>query len=59
MARLQFLLFPERNQLMGEGLGLIDIHLMASALLSGIPLWSLDNQLRRECSRLRIACCME
>ncbi len=30
--------FLERNQLMGKGLGLIDIHLMASAFLSGIPL---------------------
>lgn len=47
--------FLERNQLMGKGLGLIDIHLMASAFLSGIPLWTLDNKLRRECSRLRIA----
>jgi predicted nucleic acid-binding protein len=39
--------FLERNQLMGKGLGLIDIHLMASAFLSGMPLWTLDNKLRR------------
>lgn len=47
--------FLERNHLMGKGLGLIDIHLMASALLSGMPLWTLDNKLRREASRLGIA----
>ena len=47
--------FLERNHLMGKGLGLIDIHLMASALLSGMPLWTLENKLRREASRLGIA----
>ena len=47
--------FLERNHLMGKGLGLIDIHLMASAFLSGMPLWTLDNKLRRESSRLGIA----
>jgi predicted nucleic acid-binding protein len=47
--------FLERNQLMGKGLGLIDIHLMASAFLSGMPLWTLDNKLRREASRLGMA----
>ena len=43
------------NQLMGKGLGLIDIHLMASAFLSGVPLWTLDKKLRHESSRLGIA----
>jgi hypothetical protein len=47
--------FLERNQLMGKGLGLIDVHLMASAFLSGIPLWTLDRKLRRESSRVGIA----
>jgi predicted nucleic acid-binding protein len=47
--------FLERNQLMGKGLGLIDIHLMAAAFLSGMPLWTLDTQLRREAFRLGIA----
>jgi len=47
--------FLEENQLMGKGLGLIDIHLMASAFLSGMPLWTLDKKLRHESSRLGIA----
>ena len=47
--------FMERNQLMEKGLGLIDIHLMASAFLSGMPLWALDRKLRRESSRVGIA----
>jgi predicted nucleic acid-binding protein len=47
--------FLEENQLMGKGLGLIDIHLMASAFLSGMPLWTLDKKLRQESSRLGIA----
>jgi hypothetical protein len=47
--------FLEENRLMGKGLGLIDIHLMASAFLSGMPLWTLDKKLRHESSRLGIA----
>jgi predicted nucleic acid-binding protein len=47
--------FLKKNRLMGKGLGLIDIHLMASAFLSGTPLWTLDKKLRRESSRLGIA----
>jgi hypothetical protein len=30
---------------MGVGLGLVDVHLLASALLSGAPLWTADKQL--------------
>ena len=47
--------FVEKYRLMGKGLGLIDMHLMASALLSGMPLWTLDKSLRRESARLDIA----
>ncbi len=32
----------ESRRLMGLGLGYVDIHLLASALLSGAPLWSED-----------------
>jgi predicted nucleic acid-binding protein len=37
--------FIELKQLMGRGLGYIDVHLSASALLSGVPLWSYDKRL--------------
>lgn len=47
--------FLEKYRLMGKGLGLIDIHLMASAFLSATPLWTLDKRLRRESVRLGIA----
>jgi hypothetical protein len=47
--------FLQKNQLMGKGLGWIDIHLMASAFFSQAPLWTLDAKLRREASRLGIA----
>jgi predicted nucleic acid-binding protein len=37
--------FIENHQLMGKGLGYIDIHLLMSALLTGIPLWTIDKRL--------------
>ena len=37
--------FLERYHLMGKGLGYIDLHLLVSAVLSHIPLWTLDKRL--------------
>jgi len=37
--------FIETHHLMGKGLGYIDVHLLASAILTGIPLWTLDKRL--------------
>lgn len=37
--------FIEIHELMGKGLGYIDMHLLASARLSQIPLWTLDKRL--------------
>ncbi|MBU0544355.1 MAG: PIN domain-containing protein [Proteobacteria bacterium] len=36
----------EKRSLMGKGLGYIDMHLLASAILTGVPLWTLDKKLR-------------
>lgn len=44
----ELLLFIERNDLMGKGLGLIDIHLLASTVLSEAALWTLDSKLKHE-----------
>ncbi len=44
----EVLLFIERNNLMGKGLGLIDIHLLASTVLSEVVLWTLDTKLKHE-----------
>jgi predicted nucleic acid-binding protein len=38
--------FISAHQLMGKGLGYIDIHLLASAVLSGIPILTLDKKLK-------------
>jgi predicted nucleic acid-binding protein len=37
--------FIETHHLMGKGLGYIDIHLLASAFLTNVPLWTLDKKL--------------
>jgi len=47
--------FIENNSLMEKGLGYIDIHLLASAILSRVPLWTLDKKLKQVSLRLGIA----
>ena len=37
--------FIEDHKLMGKGLGYVDIHLLMSALLTQIPLWTIDKRL--------------
>jgi predicted nucleic acid-binding protein len=37
--------FVERHRLMGRGLGWVDVHLLASAALENVPLWSADRRL--------------
>lgn len=37
--------FIERHRLMNKGLGWVDVHLLASAALEGILLWSADRRL--------------
>lgn len=46
VAHEELLLFVERHRLMGRGLGLVDVHLLASARLAAVPLWTLDRRLR-------------
>jgi len=41
----EVLKFIEDHQLMGKGLGYIDIHLIASAVLTDVPLWTFDKTL--------------
>ena len=42
----------ERKRLWGRGIGWIDVHLLASALLSRSTIWTLDRQLSRVASSL-------
>jgi predicted nucleic acid-binding protein len=41
----EVLQFVEMKNLMGKGLGYIDTHLLLSALLARVPLWTLDKRL--------------
>lgn len=52
----EVLLFIKKNNLMGKGLGLIDIHLLASAVLSEAALWTLDAKLKHEAHILGMSC---
>jgi hypothetical protein len=45
----------ENNQLMGKGLGYIDIHLIASAVLTDVPLWTLDKTLDKFTKKIGIS----
>jgi predicted nucleic acid-binding protein len=47
--------FIETFQLMGKGLGYIDMHLAASARLTGIPIWTFDTKLHKATQELGIA----
>jgi len=42
----------ENYSLMGKGLGFIDMHLIASAILTKVPIWTLDKKLKEASSRL-------
>jgi len=48
----EFLYFIEQNQLNGKGIGFVDIHLLASAQLSQIPLWTEDKMLMKAATEL-------
>ena len=41
----EILQFIESHELMGKGLGYSDMHLLMSALISRIPLWTVDKRL--------------
>jgi hypothetical protein len=40
---------------MGMGLGYVDVHLLASSLLSGIPLWTYDKKLKEAAKKLSVS----
>ena len=42
----------ETHSLMGKGLGYIDMHLLASAILTELPFWTLDRKLDETASKL-------
>lgn len=46
--------FIETHSFMGKGLGYIDMHLLASAILTKVPLWTLDKKLSEASLKLGI-----
>ena len=44
--------FVNRNGLAGSGLGWVDVHLLASARLGGIGIWTLDRHLERAAAEI-------
>jgi len=50
----EFLFFIDRNHLMGKGIGFVDAHLLASAQLTGIPLWTSDKRLNSAADQLEL-----
>lgn len=51
----EVLRFIENYRLMGKGLGYIDLHLLASAMLTNLSLWTLDKRLNQIASSLELA----
>ena len=45
----------ETRLLMGRGLGYVDMHLLASALLTDVPIWTLDGKLATMASKMRLS----
>jgi hypothetical protein len=43
----ELLFFIEKHQLYGQGLGLVDAHLLASSAVGSSRLWTLDKRLRK------------
>jgi predicted nucleic acid-binding protein len=49
----ELLTFLETHKLFGQGLGWIDVHLLASTMLHQVTLWTLDQSLRNAARKLR------
>ena len=50
----EVLLMVDAHRLMAAGLGWVDMHLLAAALLSGARLWTLDRALALAAKRLKV-----
>lgn len=53
--QVEFMAFIERHYLSGLGLGFMDVHLLASSCLAGIPLWTSDKVLSHVAYKLRLS----
>jgi predicted nucleic acid-binding protein len=51
----EVLILVERHTLAGSGIGWLDAHLLASTMMAGASLWTLDRPLARAARRLHAA----
>ena len=51
----EVLFFIDQHELVGRGIGYIDVHLLASARLGGAPLWTRDKRLHAIATELGLA----
>lgn len=50
----EYLYFIEQNHLSGIGIGFVNVHLLSSAQLSGVPLWTNDKRLEETALKLKV-----
>ena len=51
--------FIEAQRLHGRGVGYVDVHLLASAALDGVRLWTKDRRLRTLATKLNLAASLD
>ncbi len=51
----EFLHFVHTHGLAGKGLGFVDVHLLASARLARLPLWTQDGKLKTSARKLKLS----
>ena len=50
----EVLSFIENNRIMGKGIGYVDAQLVASSVLTGVPIWTLDKKLAQVADSLHV-----
>jgi predicted nucleic acid-binding protein len=55
ISREEFYLFLDHHKLFGTGIGFVDVHLLASALISNCQLYTRDKSLLSSANKLKIA----
>jgi predicted nucleic acid-binding protein len=50
----EFLYFIDKHRLMGRGAGFVDIHLLASAQITNLPIWTADKRLKKTAEELQL-----
>lgn len=51
----EYLYFVEKRNLFGKGIGYVDIHLLASAVISQTKIWTLDKRLQNQAVSLSMS----